>query len=52
MCIRDRSARSRSPQAQAQVQAGNLWLPEIEAVVDALVEASSGAPGGGSRLAY
>ncbi|MFE9215507.1 bifunctional DNA primase/polymerase [Streptomyces lavendulae] len=29
-----------------------LWLPEVEAVVDALVEASSGAPGGGSRLAY
>ncbi|MEU4731539.1 bifunctional DNA primase/polymerase [Streptomyces sp. NPDC023588] len=32
--------------------AGTLWLPEVEAVVDALVEASSGAPGGGSRLAY
>ncbi|MFB6616304.1 bifunctional DNA primase/polymerase [Streptomyces sp. NPDC056367] len=30
----------------------DLWLPEVEAVVDALVEASSGAPGGGSRLAY
>lgn len=30
----------------------SLWLPEVEAVVDALVEASSGAPGGGSRLAY
>ncbi|MEV7172845.1 bifunctional DNA primase/polymerase [Streptomyces sp. NPDC093224] len=29
-----------------------LWLPEVEAVVHALVEASSGAPGGGSRLAY
>ncbi|MEU8431397.1 bifunctional DNA primase/polymerase [Streptomyces sp. NPDC029216] len=29
-----------------------LWLPEVEAVVDALVEASSSAPGGGSRLAY
>ncbi|MFD3869136.1 bifunctional DNA primase/polymerase [Streptomyces sp. NPDC058623] len=29
-----------------------LWLPDVEAVVDALVEASSGAPGGGSRLAY
>ncbi|MFI8101608.1 bifunctional DNA primase/polymerase [Streptomyces sp. NPDC086023] len=28
------------------------WLPDVEAVVDALVEASSGAPGGGSRLAY
>ncbi|MBT2402817.1 MULTISPECIES: bifunctional DNA primase/polymerase [unclassified Streptomyces] len=32
--------------------AGIPWLPEVEAVVDALVEASSGAPGGGSRLAY
>ncbi|WP_327132763.1 bifunctional DNA primase/polymerase [Streptomyces sp. NBC_01343] len=31
---------------------GGLWLPEIEAVVHALVEASSGASGGGSRLAY
>ncbi|MFJ8210090.1 bifunctional DNA primase/polymerase [Streptomyces sp. NPDC096033] len=29
-----------------------LWLPEVETVVDALVEASSSAPGGGSRLAY
>ncbi|RST08457.1 DNA primase [Streptomyces sp. WAC07149] len=29
-----------------------LWLPEVETVVDALVEASSDAPGGGSRLAY
>ncbi|MER7758367.1 bifunctional DNA primase/polymerase [Streptomyces sp. NPDC097619] len=28
------------------------WLPDVEAVVDALVEASSGASGGGSRLAY
>lgn len=32
--------------------AARLWLPEVETVVDALVEASSGAPGGGSRLAY
>lgn len=48
-------SRTRSAQAQlphAPVRAGNLWLPDIEAVVDALVEASSGAPGGGSRLAY
>ncbi|WP_328311669.1 bifunctional DNA primase/polymerase [Streptomyces sp. NBC_00442] len=29
-----------------------LWLPEVEAVVDALVEASTSAPDGGSRLAY
>ncbi|MET9320043.1 bifunctional DNA primase/polymerase [Streptomyces sp. NPDC003038] len=34
------------------VSTGSIWLPEVEAVVDALVEASTGAPGGGSRLAY
>ncbi|GAA2791184.1 bifunctional DNA primase/polymerase [Streptomyces showdoensis] len=28
------------------------WLPDVEAVVDALVEASTSMPGGGSRLAY
>ena len=28
------------------------WLPDVEAVLDALVEASTGAPGDGSRLAY
>ncbi|CAL9468639.1 bifunctional DNA primase/polymerase [Streptomyces sp. NPDC030392] len=28
------------------------WLPDVEAVLDALVEASTGAPGGGSRLRY
>ncbi|MEU6061166.1 bifunctional DNA primase/polymerase [Streptomyces sp. NPDC047097] len=28
------------------------WLPDVEAVVDALVEASSSAPDGGSRLRY
>ncbi|MCX5387649.1 bifunctional DNA primase/polymerase [Streptomyces sp. NBC_00083] len=28
------------------------WLPEVETVVDALVEASTSAPDGGSRLAY
>ncbi|MET9650503.1 bifunctional DNA primase/polymerase [Streptomyces sp. NPDC006460] len=28
------------------------WLPDVEAVVDALVEASTSTPGGGSRLAY
>ncbi|MFC0601802.1 bifunctional DNA primase/polymerase [Streptomyces palmae] len=28
------------------------WLPQVSTVVDALVEASAGAPGGGSRLAY
>lgn len=28
------------------------WLPDVETVVDALVEASTNAPDGGSRLAY
>ncbi|MEU3445769.1 bifunctional DNA primase/polymerase [Streptomyces thermolilacinus] len=28
------------------------WLPDVETVVDALVEASAGAPDGGSRLRY
>lgn len=28
------------------------WLPDVEAVVDALVEASTSAPDGGSRLTY
>ncbi|MFH8837365.1 bifunctional DNA primase/polymerase [Streptomyces sp. NPDC017868] len=28
------------------------WLPDVEAVVDALVEASTSAPGGGSRRAH
>ncbi|WP_228976317.1 bifunctional DNA primase/polymerase [Streptomyces sp. DH12] len=28
------------------------WLPDVEAVLDALVEASTGAPDGGSRLRY
>ncbi|MFF4169779.1 bifunctional DNA primase/polymerase [Streptomyces sp. NPDC001744] len=28
------------------------WLPDVEAVVDALVEASTNTPDGGSRLAY
>lgn len=28
------------------------WLPDVESVLDALVEASNSAPDGGSRLAY
>ncbi|GAA2957390.1 bifunctional DNA primase/polymerase [Kitasatospora cinereorecta] len=28
------------------------WLPDVESVLDALVEASNGAPDGGSRLTY
>ncbi|MFJ7775111.1 bifunctional DNA primase/polymerase [Streptomyces yangpuensis] len=43
----------KSPGARpSQASGARLWLPDVEAVVDALVEASSGAPGGGSRLAY
>ncbi|MFD8142393.1 bifunctional DNA primase/polymerase [Streptomyces sp. NPDC059708] len=41
----------REPEPQ-HPDSGELWLPEVEALVDALVEASSSAPGGGSRLAY
>ncbi|MEC4569982.1 bifunctional DNA primase/polymerase [Streptomyces virginiae] len=44
-------AKSRGARA-SQASGAELWLPDVEAVVDALVEASSGAPGGGSRLAY
>ena len=28
------------------------WLPDVETVLDALVEASNSAPDGGSRLTY
>ncbi|KUJ70247.1 DNA primase [Streptomyces albus subsp. albus] len=35
-----------------QRRAATPWLPQVSTVVDALVEASAGAPGGGSRLAY
>lgn len=31
---------------------GALWLPDVEVVVDALVEASAATPDGGSRLRY
>ncbi|MEU9162952.1 bifunctional DNA primase/polymerase [Streptomyces sp. NPDC048424] len=47
-----RWARQHSPVEEQPQGAVKLWLPDVEAVVDALVEASSGAPGGGSRLAY
>ncbi|MEV7439820.1 bifunctional DNA primase/polymerase [Streptomyces sp. NPDC091204] len=47
-----RQEQQQSPLGAEPQGAVNLWLPEVEAVVDALVEASSGAPGGGSRLAY
>ncbi|GGZ04935.1 bifunctional DNA primase/polymerase [Streptomyces nitrosporeus] len=39
----------RSPRPGRQ---GVPWLPDVEVVLDALVEASTGAPGDGSRLAY
>jgi hypothetical protein len=32
--------------------AASPWLPDVGAVLDALVAASSSAPDGGSRLAY
>ncbi|QNE76134.1 DNA primase [Streptomyces finlayi] len=38
----------RAPQSRSVAP----WLPDVEAVLDALVEASTGAPDGGSRLAY
>ncbi|WFB08381.1 bifunctional DNA primase/polymerase [Streptomyces sp. LX-29] len=38
----------RPPLRRARAQ----WLPRVETVVDALVEASASAPGGGSKLAY
>ncbi|MDQ0795149.1 bifunctional DNA primase/polymerase [Streptomyces sp. B1I3] len=31
---------------------GEPWLPDVESVLDALVEASNSAPDGGSRLTY
>ncbi|GHE60190.1 DNA primase [Streptomyces vinaceus] len=40
------------PAGPAGPDGGGPWLPEVEAVVHALVEASTGASGGGSRLAY
>ncbi|ROQ97091.1 bifunctional DNA primase/polymerase-like protein [Streptomyces sp. 2132.2] len=40
------------PAGSAGPDGGGPWLPEVEAVVHALVEASTGASGGGSRLAY
>lgn len=35
-----------------RAEAAAPWLPDVEAVLDALVEASTSAPDGGSRLAY
>ncbi|GGZ69103.1 bifunctional DNA primase/polymerase [Streptomyces subrutilus] len=49
---RTRPRSVRGPRTAAGDTVRTLWLPDVEAVVDALVEASTGAPGGGSRLAY
>ncbi|MEU9230940.1 bifunctional DNA primase/polymerase [Streptomyces subrutilus] len=49
---RVRWEREPSPEPAGPGGAPELWLPQVGAVVDALVEASTGAPGGGSRLAY
>ncbi|MBD2832913.1 bifunctional DNA primase/polymerase [[Kitasatospora] papulosa] len=38
----------RAPEAGSDV----VWLPDVESVLDALVEASNSAPDGGSRLTY
>ncbi|MEV8565684.1 bifunctional DNA primase/polymerase [Streptomyces sp. NPDC051322] len=46
------SSRSSSAAQGSATGAAAPWLPDVGAVVDALVEASTGAPGGGSRLAY
>ncbi|NEE29523.1 DNA primase, partial [Streptomyces sp. SID7982] len=46
------SAVSRGRAKDSAPVAASPWLPDVEAVLDALVEASTGAPGGGSRLAY
>ncbi|WP_052866158.1 MULTISPECIES: bifunctional DNA primase/polymerase [Streptomyces] len=43
----------RPPATRASAKrSGAPWLPDVATLVDALVEASAGAPGGGSRLAY
>ncbi|MEU7485172.1 bifunctional DNA primase/polymerase [Streptomyces sp. NPDC042319] len=43
----------RPPATRASAKrSGAPWLPDVATVVDALVEASAGAPGGGSRLAF
>lgn len=49
-----RTLTGRAPARTAEPIPGSAapWLPDVGAVVDALVEASTGAPGGGSRLAY
>ncbi|NJP99171.1 bifunctional DNA primase/polymerase [Streptomyces zingiberis] len=39
----------RAPRAERD---GGPWLPRVETVVEALVEASAGTPGGGTRLSY
>ncbi|WP_330239541.1 bifunctional DNA primase/polymerase [Streptomyces sp. NBC_00525] len=42
----------RASSSGAATSGGVPWLPDVGAVLDALVEASASAPDGGSRLAY
>ncbi|MGW8762399.1 bifunctional DNA primase/polymerase [Streptomyces sp. NPDC055815] len=46
------SSQLRSSRRDPNAGSARPWLPDVEAVVDALVEASTSTPGGGSRLAY
>ncbi|WP_274560429.1 bifunctional DNA primase/polymerase [Streptomyces spiramyceticus] len=46
------SSRLRSSRGDPIAGSAAPWLPDVEAVLDALVAASNGAPDGGSRLAY
>ncbi|MEV0912855.1 bifunctional DNA primase/polymerase [Streptomyces sp. NPDC049967] len=47
-----RVSRLRLPGGAPVAAAASPWLPDVGAVLDALVEASNSAPDGGSRLAY
>ncbi|MBB4982491.1 MULTISPECIES: bifunctional DNA primase/polymerase [Streptomyces] len=46
------SSQLRSSRGGPTAGSARPWLPDVEAVVDALVEASTSTPGGGSRLKY
>lgn len=48
----DRISRLRLNGGASVAPAASPWLPDVGAVLDALVEASNSAPDGGSRLAY
>ncbi|MFG2625271.1 bifunctional DNA primase/polymerase [Streptomyces sp. NPDC048473] len=45
-------SRLRSDRGEPLPGSASPWLPDVGAVLDALVEASNSAPDGGSRLAY